>query len=236
LVHPAVAALGRDPRQVLILGGGDGLAARELLRYPSIERIVLVDLDPAMTEAFRNIPLAAALNERSLHDPKLSIVNDDAFHFLERSTDNFDLAVVDFPDPSNYALGKLYTLTFYERLRQRMGTRGVVVVQSTSPYHARSAFWCITTTMEAAGFTTVPMHVYVPSFGEWGFVIAGAEGLTQPSTLRIGEGALSFLQPQLGPELFAFPADMSRVQAPINRLNDQQLVSLYTREWSEWAR
>ncbi len=237
LVHPAVAALGRDPRQVLVLGGGDGLAARELLRYPSIERIVLVDLDPAMTDVFRRVPVAVSLNEGSLSDPKLHIVNADAFRWLEESTDSFDLAIVDFPDPGNYGLGKLYTLTFYQRLRQRVGVRGVMVVQATSPYYARAAFWCIHNTIEAAGWTALPMHVYVPSFGEWGFVLAGGEGLAQPSRLRLPEGtALAYLEGDVPPELFRFAPDMARLDAPVNRLNDQQLVGLYTREWEEWAR
>jgi spermidine synthase len=234
LVHPAVAALGRDPRQVLILGGGDGLAARELLRYPSIEHILLVDLDPAMTEVFSTVPVAVKLNEGSLSNAKLTVRNEDAFQFLEQSQDNFDLAVVDFPDPSNYALGKLYTLSFYRRLRERIGVRGVVVVQSTSPYYARGAFWSIAATMEAADFNILPLHVYVPSFGEWGYVIGGGPGIKRPSQLRIG--GLSFLEGDVPADLFHSPPDMRRGDAPVNRLNDQQLVGIYTREWEEWAR
>jgi spermidine synthase len=236
LVHPAVAALGRDPRQVLILGGGDGLAARELLRYPSIERIVLVDLDPAMTEVFTNVPVAVRLNEGSLTHPKVSVINGDAFGYLKSATEAFDLAVVDFPDPSNYALGKLYSLSFYLRLRERLSTRGVAVVQSTSPYYARRAFWSIATTMEEAGFKLVPMHAYVPSFGEWGFIIAGGEGMLSPTTLRLDASGLAYLQPELLDDLTHFPRDMSRVDAPVNRLNDQQLVRIYTDEWSDWGR
>jgi spermidine synthase len=236
LVHPAVAALGRDPRQVLILGGGDGLAARELLRYPSIERIVLVDLDPAVTHVFREVPLGVKLNAGALNDPKVEVRNEDAYGYLDTSSDSFDLAVVDFPDPSNYALGKLYTLSFYQRLRERVGVRGVTVVQSTSPYYARKAFWMIAGTMEAAGFETLPMHVYVPSFGEWGFVLAGGKGLRQPTATRLDNGPLRFLDDRALAELFHFPRDMSRVDGPINRLNDQQLIPVYTKEWEDWAR
>jgi len=236
LVHPAVAALGRQPRTVLILGGGDGLAARELLRYRSVERIVLVDLDSAVTDTFRTVPVAVKLNRGALNDPKVEIINDDAFNYLERAQESFDLAVVDFPDPSNYALGKLYTLSFYHRLRERVGVRGVAVVQSTSPYYARTAYWSIATTIEAAGFRTIPMHVYVPSFGEWGFLIAGGEGLKQPRELRIDSAELRFLGATIPDALFDFPPDMKRVEAPINRLNDQQLVGLYVQQWSEWDR
>lgn len=235
LVHPAVATLGRDPKHVLILGGGDGLAARELLKYPSVERILLVDLDPAMTEVFRNVAIARELNQDSLHDPRVEVKNADAFTWLEKAQESFDLAIVDFPDPSNYALGKLYTLTFYQRLRERIAPRGVVVVQSTSPYYARQAFWSIDATMREAGWVTLPMHVYVPSFGEWGFLVGAAEGVTAPTSLRLGQESLRFLEPKLLPQLTDFPRDMSQVPAPVNRLNDQQLVGIYTREWGEWA-
>jgi spermidine synthase len=231
LVHPAVAALGRDPRHVLVLGGGDGLAAREVLRYPSVERVVLVDLDPAVTRLFATLPVAVELNRGALQDPRVQIVNDDAFTWIEQATETFDLAVVDFPDPGSYALGKLYTVTFYERLRERLGRRGLAVVQATSPYYARHAFWTIATTMEAASLQILPMHVYVPSFGEWGFVLGGIEPVTAPETLRL-EG-LRFLEPSMLPGLFHFPADMSRLDAPVNRLSDQQLVPIYTEEWED---
>ena len=236
LVHPAVAALGRDPKRVLILGGGDGLAARELLRYPSVERILLVDLDPAVTDVFRTVPVAVALNNDALNHQRVEVKNADAFGFLEQTSESFDLAVVDFPDPSNYALGKLYSLTFFRRLREHVGVRGVAVVQSTSPYYARKSFWSIAATMEAAEFRVQPMHVYVPSFGEWGFVLAGGEGMPVPTTLRIDSSELAFLEPETLANLFEFPRDMSRVDAPINRLSDQKLVPLYTREWANWSR
>jgi len=234
LVHPGVAALGRTPRTAVILGGGDGLAARELLRYASVERVLLVDLDPAVTRVFRNVDIAVELNDGALNDPRVEIRNEDAFSFLEHADENFDMAVVDFPDPSNYALGKLYTLTFYRRLRAVLGVRGVAVVQSTSPYYARQSYWSAATTMETAGFTVLPMHVYVPSFGEWGFLLAGVDGLSEPTELLLDSGQLSYLDATTLPQLFEFPRDMSRVAAPVNRLSDQALVPIYTREWASW--
>jgi len=237
LVHPAVAVLGRAPRRVLVLGGGDGLAVRELLKYDSVERVLLVDLDAKVTEVFRNVPVATQLNRDALNDPRVEVRNEDAFTWIEKSDEPaFDLAVVDFPDPSNYALGKLYSLTFFSRLRERVGVKGAVVVQSTSPYYARKSFWTVATTMEAAGFHLLPMHCYVPSFGEWGFLVAGPEARVAepPTSLRLGPERLRFLEPSLLREMTHFPRDMSRVEAPINRLNDQPLVSIYTREWDSW--
>jgi spermidine synthase len=240
LVHPAVAALGRGPRTVLVLGGGDGLAARELLRYPSIERIVLVDLDAAVTNIFKELPVAVRLNEGALTHPKLTVRNEDAYKYLEDATDSFDLAVVDFPDPSNYGVGKLYTDAFYHMLRQRLGVRGVAVIQATSPQYARESYWTIVTTLESAGFVTAPLHVYVPSFGEWGFILAGGEGLVAPSTLDQVPPAtlprLRYLDASTLPELFRFPRDIGRIDAPVNRLNDQKLVAIYTREWGSWSK
>jgi spermidine synthase len=236
LVHPAVAALGHDPKSVLVLGGGDGLAARELLRYSSIERVVLVDLDAAVTDAFKQLPVALELNGGALNDPRVVVRNEDAFKYLEDSHDSFDLAIVDFPDPSNYAVGKLYTDAFYHLLREHLSFRGVAVVQATSPQYARESFWSIVTTIEASGFNVAPLHVYVPSFGDWGFVLIGGESLHAPGALRIDPAKLRWLEAATLPELFRFPRDLGRVEAPVNRLNDQKLVAIYAREWGIFTR
>jgi spermidine synthase len=237
LVHPAVAGLGHPPRRVLVLGGGDGLAIRELLRYPEVEKIDLIDLDQAVTDLFKEHRIGRALNNDSLHDSRVAIHNVDAYRWLDESkTLSYDLAIVDFPDPSNYSVGKLYTDSFYTLLRERLGVRGVAVVQSTSPGYARKTFWSIVATIEAGGFTAVPYHAYVPSFGDWGFVLAGGPGLKAPTRLEIDATRLKFLDDQVMVELFRFPKDRDRVDAPINRLNDQKLVALYTSEWGEWSR
>jgi len=236
LVHPAVAALGHDPKTVLVLGGGDGLAARELLRYQTIEHITLVDLDAAVTDAFKKLPVALELNGGSLNDPRLTVRNEDAFKYLEESHDMFELAIVDFPDPSNYAVGKLYTDAFYHLLREHLSFRGVAIIQSTSPQYARESFWSIVQTLEASGFHAAPLHVYVPSFGDWGFVLVGGESLTPPGSLRIDQSKLRWLDAAGLPELFRFPRDIGRIEAPVNRLNDQKLVAIYSREWGIFTR
>jgi spermidine synthase len=237
LVHVPVAALGRVPRRVLVLGGGDGLAARELLRYAEIERIDLVDLDAAVTDLFRDVPLASKLNGGALSDPRVHVINADAFRWLEETPgESWDLAVVDLPDPSNYSVGKLYTDTFYRLLRERVGVRGVAVIQSTSPAFARQTFWSIATTLEEAGFRIAPYHAYVPSFGDWGFILAGGAGLTAPTKLVSPPSGLRFVDDEVLDDLFRFPRDIDRIEAPVSRLNDQKLVPIYTREWAEWGR
>ena len=232
LVHPGLAAVA-GARRVLILGGGDGLAVREVLRYPDVERIVLVDLDPTMTRLFANNPLLANLNSGSLRSPKVQVVNADAFLWVDSTTDVFDFIVVDFPDPTNYSLGKLYTTVFFNALGHHLTDRGAFVVQSTSPMFARKSFWCIDETVKQAGYQTFPYHAYVPSFGEWGFVLALRRAYHVPATLPAG---LRFLAANSLATLFEFPSDMERVAMPANHLNDQILVRTLEAEWREISR
>jgi spermidine synthase len=229
LVHPGLAALP-SARRVLILGGGDGLALREVLKYPGVRHVTLVDLDPEMTRLFSTHDELRRLNEGSLGDPRVAIVNADAFTWLDTPGEPFDFAVVDFPDPSNFALGKLYTTTFYRMLVRRLAPGAMLVVQATSPLFARHAYWCIVATIEQAGLAVAPYHVYVPSFGEWGFVLAGTQPPTVATTLPEG---LRFLNVKSLPELFDFPVDMARVPVEPNRLHTQALVRYYEREWNE---
>ncbi len=231
LVHPGLAAIS-GARRVLVLGGGDGLAVREILKHPSIDQVTLVDIDPEMTRLFSEHPVLAQLNSGSLRSPKVRVINEDAFPWLDSSNDFFDFVVVDFPDPTSYSLGKLYTTAFYRLLGKHLSRQGRVVVQSTSPLFARQSYWCIVETLKQAGLRTYPYHVYVPSFGEWGFVLAGPFPYEPPSRLPDG---LRFLSARNLAPMFEFPNDMLPVEAEPNRLNNQVLVRYYEREWSEIA-
>jgi spermidine synthase len=227
LVHPGLQSL-THPRRALVLGGGDGLAVREILKYDSVESVTLVDLDPEMTRLFSRHDILTRLNGNSLNSPKVKIINADAFPWLEENRDFFDFVVVDFPDPSSYSLGKLYTTAFYRLLRRHLAENGMAVVQSTSPLFARRSYWCIVKTLEEAGFRVTPYHTYVPSFGEWGFIIASMKPYVMPTRYLSG---LKYLTPALGPGLFHFPKDMAPVDAEVNRLNNQVLVQYYESEW-----
>ena len=229
LVHPVLAA-APSARRVLILGGGDGLAAREVLKYPGIEQLTLVDLDPEMTQLFATHSYLKQLNGASLTDKRMRVVNADAFVWLEQSKEIFDAVIIDFPDPTNFSLGKLYTTAFYRLLGHHIAESGFFVVQSTSPLFARQSFWCIVETLKAAKFQTRPYHVYVPSFGEWGFVIAGKQQWQPPTQLPAG---LRFLSLTNLPTLFDFPIDMQPIPAEPNRLNDQSLVRYYEEDWKK---
>jgi len=232
LVHPGLASIAGAQR-VLVLGGGDGLAVREILRYPSVSSVTLVDLDPEMPRLFSTNPLLTALNRRSFHDSRVHVISADAFLWVDASRDVFDFAVVDFPDPTNYSIGKLYTTAFFSALGHHLSERGGFVVQSTSPMFARRSFWCIDATIRQAGFQTSPYHAYVPSFGEWGYVLAKRGTYTPPAMLPEG---LRFLTADQLPSMFDFPSDMARVEMPANRLNDQILVRTLEAEWREISR
>lgn len=229
LVHPVMAAHGA-PRRVAVLGGGDGMAVREILKYPSVESVTLVELDPNMTRLFSEHETLAALNGHSLNSPKLRIVNTDAFQWLQQQGEVFDVIVVDFPDPTNFAIGKLYTNSFYALLDQRLAASGYAVVQTTSPLVARKSFWTVATTIESVGLTATPYHAHVPSFGEWGYIIASRRPFRLPDALP---GGLRFLSVPTLPLLFDFPRDMARVPAEVNRLSNQILVSTYEHEWGK---
>jgi spermidine synthase len=231
LVHPALSAHGA-PRRVLVLGGGDGLALREILKYPSVQRVTLVDLDAQVTRLFSGQPMLRALNHDSLRSPKVQVVNDDAFQWLERLGDDetFDAVVIDFPDPSNFSLGKLYTTSFYQLVDRHLAADGYAVVQTTSPLVARKSYWTVVSTLEAVGFATMPYHAHVPSFGEWGFVIASHRPWHTPAALPAG---LRFLTLPGLAALRDFPPDMARVGAEPNRLSNQVLVQEFEREWGQ---
>src|SRR5262245_6759525 len=227
LVHPGLQSL-ETPRKVLVLGGGDGLAIREVLKRDSVELITLVDLDSEMTRLFSQNARLRELNQDAFHSSKVKVINADAFVWLEQTTEFFDFAVVDFPDPTNHSLGKLYTSAFYRLLDKHLSANGLAVIQSTSPMFARQSYWCIVKTVQSVGLHATPYHVYVPSFGEWGFVIASRQPFVVPVQYPQG---LRFLSNDTAPGLFQFPKDMQPIEAEVNRLNNQVLVQYYEAEW-----
>ncbi|MGO4304775.1 polyamine aminopropyltransferase [Cupriavidus sp. RAF12] len=228
LVHPVMQALPWA-RRVLVIGGGDGLALREILKYGHVEHATLVDLDPAMTTLFsRSAPLRA-LNHDSLTDRRVTVVNADAAQWLEQNRESFDAIIVDLPDPSNFGLGKLYSVPMYRLLARHLAEKGYAVVQSTSPYYAPRSFWDIDATLREAGLHTWPYHTYVPSFGEWGFILAGKRAdYTPPARYDV---PMKFLDADTTALMFRFPADMAPRAGAANRLNEQSLVHDFEEDW-----
>ena len=232
LVHPAMLSAEASPKRILVLGGGDGLAVRETLKYPSVESVTLVDLDPAMTGLSKDLPALAELNKNALADSRVTIVNADAYVWLDNNIEPFDAAIVDFPDPNNFALGKLYTTRFYNLLKSKLKPNASVVIQCTSPLIARNSYWCIIKTLEAAGFTVKPYQTTVPSFGIWGYALAKTQPFEAPTAI-LENLNLKFLNDKTLASMFEFSSDtaLPNEAIEINRLDNQALVRYYESEW-----
>jgi spermidine synthase len=233
LVHPAMAG---PHRRVLVLGGGDGLALREVLRYPGVEEVTLVELDPAVLRLAREDRRLAQLNERSLADPRVTVVEADAFSWVRTAPEPFDVVIADFPDPEEPATAKLYSVEFYGVVAQRaLNPAGRLVVQGGSPYFAADAFWGIDATIREAGLATRPYHADVPSFGDWGFMLA-VPG-TDPPGLRLPDPApeqLRYLSNDVLRAAAVFPPDRGPRALEPSTLNRPRILDYERRGWKDY--
>ena len=191
LVHPLLGLI-KERKDILLLGGGDGLAAREILKYPDVENLTLVDLDPAMSRLARQDKIFLGINHGSLNDPRVRVINQDAYQFIKNSVDLYDAVIIDLPDPKSVSLSLLYSLGFYKMVEKHLKPFGSMVTQSTSPLYSPEAFLCIKKTMEAAGFSTVPYQNSVPSMGQWGWVIGVRHEAMSVQRLKQDLTALEF--------------------------------------------
>lgn len=229
-----------EPKDILILGGGDGLAVRELLKYESIHSITLVDLDPRVTELANTNYHLLKLNKGSLQNEKVTVVHKDAYEYIEQTDDWYDVIISDLPDPNNESLNKLYTKEFYSLLRNHLTEDGAMMVQSTSPVFATSVYWTITETIAATGLKVENFHVDIPSFGNWGFVLASREPIEKERLEVTVE--TDFLTTEMIPSLTFFGKDEdsiidkngSRVQWKPNTLIEPHLIELYEQAWKDY--
>lgn len=229
LVHPAMT--GTHDR-VLVLGGGDGMAAREVLRHDDVAGVTQVELDPAMTDLATGWDRMRELNDDSLLDPRVDVVPADAFAWLRTARERYDVVVVDMPDPDSVGTAKLYSQEFYSLLTNVLAPGARVVVQAGSPSWAPNTFWCIEAGMRAAGLQTLPYHVDVPSFGDWGFVLATAAGEDRP-VLDLdpdGPAARSLDAPTLAAAQ-VFSPDRVRDDAVPSTLDRPRILDLVRSEW-----
>lgn len=231
LVHPAMS-VSKNPTEILVLGGGDGLAVREILKYPTVKKVTVVDLDEGMTKLFQTNEILRQYNKESLNDKRVTVVNKDAFIWAKQAKQRFDVMIIDFPDPSNYSLGKLYTSSFYKSLMPLMKAQTIVAVQTTSPYFAPKSFWCIHETVASVYPNVIPYHTYVPSFGEWGFCMFSPDMLTNFKGVHQRVPKLRFYDYDLSKYLY-FPEDMISRDVEVNRLDNQILVRYFDEEWSK---
>lgn len=251
LVHPAIGAAtagagpgtrARGPRRVLVLGGGDGMAVREILRHPGVERVQLVDLDPAMTRLARRDPRLRRLNHGALDDRRVTVTNADAFTWIRKldgaDARSWDVIVLDFPDPDDQGLARLYSAELYGMVRTRaLAPGGVMVVQSGSPYFAPDAFWSVGRTLELAGWRGRPYHVDVPTFGDWGFWLAAPAAVRRsppPLTLAGAPRGLRFLTPDVLRAAATFAPDRGPRDVRPTTL-DRPAILDYTRKgWADY--
>nr|WP_211517495.1 polyamine aminopropyltransferase [Geitlerinema sp. PCC 9228] len=216
LVHPAMVA-AENPRRVLLLGAGDGMALREVLKWEQVERVLLLELDPAVVSLAQNHPFLSKLSDRAWEDPRVEVRYGDAFRIAPTLAETFDVIIADFPDPDRTALAKLYSKGFYEGLRSRLAPTGAMVTQASSPFFAPQAFACIAATLEASDMSVYPYRTDVPSFGPWGFVMAANQPFdpSVPISLSV---KTRYLTPHLFPTLFQIPEDIRREDVEINTL------------------
>ncbi|MFJ8074129.1 polyamine aminopropyltransferase [Streptomyces sp. NPDC096176] len=232
LVHPA---LSKKRSSVLILGGGDALALREVLRYDDVEKVTLVDLDPAMTRLARSFGPLSELNGDALADPRVTAVNADAFNWLRDAGQRFDTVLIDFPDPDTAALAKLYSVEFYHLLKHVLKPESQVVVQGGSPFFAPKSYWSIAKTIGTAGYRTTEYQVDVPSFGNWGYVLA-TPGAGAPPPLRLAKDAppLRFLDDAVLEAATVFPVDRRPQDVRASTLMDPMVLEYTRHEWQNY--
>ncbi|MFF0451425.1 polyamine aminopropyltransferase [Streptomyces sp. NPDC004609] len=233
LVHPALAG---KHSSVLVLGGGDALAVREVLRYDDVDKVTLVDLDPAMTRLARTFGPLRELNDHALLDPRVTVVNADAFNWLRDATGRYDAVLIDFPDPDTAALAKLYSVEFYHLLGRVLNPGSRVVVQGGSPFFAPKSYWSIAATVGKAGYTTTEYQVDVPSFGNWGYILAvrGDGGTAPPLRLAGDAPPLRFLDRAVLEAATVFPVDRRPQDVRASTLMDPAVLEYTRHEWQNY--
>ena len=231
LVHP-VMLTAKAHEKILIIGGGDGIALREVLKYDEVGSVTLVDLDPAITKLFKENEILCRLNHQAYESEKVTVINQDAWKFIEESNELYDVIIIDLPDPNNLSLGRLYSETFYRLVSSHLSRAGAMVTQSTSPMFSHKAFWCIEKTINDAGFYTLPYHTYIPSFGEWGFIIGSKISIKMK--LVSPQMNLLYLDDAVIKKMQLFPPDIAKVEVESNRLSTHKLIYYYDEGWDEW--
>lgn len=218
-------------KNILILGGGDGLAVREVLKYDEVECIDLIDLDAKIIEICSTNKNITEINNNSLLSDKLNIHNMDAYEYLENCSKRYDVLIVDLPDPNCESLNKLYSNIFYRLCSNCLSDTGIMTVQSTSPYYAPKAYWCINKTILSEGFNVIPYHLEVPAFGDWGFNMASKSELTTDIELTVDT---KYLTNENAAALFLFGKDEIASDIEINRLTKPVLMEYYNKAVEEW--
>ena len=222
LVHPAMSATPSH-QKVLVLGAGDGMAVREVLKWQDVEKVKLIELDPEVTKLAAKHPLLSKANQGALSNPKVEILNADAFLKVPKLQEKYNVIIADFPDPDQDSLAKLYSEGFYKRLTTRLADDGILVTQASSPFFAPKVISCISTTLNQVGLDTHPYTINVPSFGPWGFVLASRNNVNSEN-LQLPIDT-NFLTEANLHHLFDLPKDIKIQTTQVNRLSHPVIVS-----------
>lgn len=235
LAHVPVLMAGH-PRDILLLGGGDGLAVRELLKHDGVRSITVVELDAAVISLAKEHPVIRALNGDSLtRDPRVAVLVADALQVLGERRRLYDVVIADLPDPNNPTLARLYTREFYQLARQNLSPSGVFVTQATSPYYAHRAFRAIHATVAAVFEHTLPYHVWVPSFGDWGFIVASSGDLQIPTETAHTLPPTRFLtRNTLGAMFVMDPDRAGNEPVEVSTFDRPAILSYYLAGWRQW--
>ncbi len=152
LVHPA---MNGPHARVLVLGGGDGLAVREVLRHPGVHRVDVVELDAAVVRLARTDPALARLNDHAYRDPRVRVATADAFHWLRQARRSYDVVLSDLPDPRTTSSSKLYSQEFYGLVRGVLAPDGRLAVHAGPVTTGPRVYWTVDATLDAAGLRAV---------------------------------------------------------------------------------
>ncbi len=223
----------KSPRSVLILGGGDGLGLREVLKHESVVEIKLIDLDPEISRLGRENRNVLRVNQGSMNNDRVEVINSDAYKYLLNSQERFDVIIIDLPDPNNPSLARLYSREFYRLIKMHLSKDGVFVTQATSPFFATDAFWTIFSSVESAGFANVlPYHVNVPSFGEWGFVVGSDRDMNRDEwQLNV---VTKFLDRDVFGNIWIFGKDIAYRDLEPSTIDRPRVLDLYLKGWTHW--
>ena len=227
LVHPALAVAPKHA-SVLVLGGGEGLVQREVLRYPDVEQVTVVVVDGAVVDLPRDLVWLRKRCRDSMSSPRVRVIEQEPIVWLGETGAQYDVVIVNLPDPLGYVEAKNYTRYFYQRLRDRLRPSGVAAIQATSPFRSPQTFASVDRTLRAAGLSTLAYRAPIPMLGDWGFLLAARTPLQVPR--RVPEG-LTFLDTAGLARLFQLPTDVrSRDPGVVSTLYEQPLVDIFANE------
>ena len=233
LVHIPLA-MHYNPKRVLILGGGENLASREVLKHSSVQRVDVVDIDSTMFYLAKENKYLKDINADAAKNEKVNLIPEDAFTYLFNNTEKYDVIIADLPDPTNQALARLYSKQFFLMAKRNLKKDGVFVTQSGEIYFSNKVFSCINNTLASVFEDVQPYHTYIPSFGDWGFIIARHEGNDSKVDTKALPEDLKYLNPYQIEQAFIFPKDITIADTKQNTLDNPIILNYFLDEWEKW--